>query len=150
MTAGNVWKSGFAKESFARLLSPWGSPGKNTAGGCHALLQGILPTQGANPHLLGLLHWQAGSSPRVPPGKPHISQQLASDFAPEQEKLLSGQANTGWSPTAALRATPPVSGGLVAWGLPWALLQQVAQAALPETLSRLREAALPECRIHSV
>ena len=30
----------------------WDSPGKNTEMGCHALLQGILPTQGLNPHLL--------------------------------------------------------------------------------------------------
>ena len=28
-----------------------GSPGKNTGGGCHALLQGIFPTQGPNPGL---------------------------------------------------------------------------------------------------
>ena len=28
------------------------SPGKNTGVGCHALLQGILPTQGSNPGLL--------------------------------------------------------------------------------------------------
>ena len=27
------------------------SPGKNTGGGCDALLQGIFPTQGSNPHL---------------------------------------------------------------------------------------------------
>ena len=38
--------------------------------GCHALLQGIFPTQGSNPHLLHLLHWQAGSLPTVPPGNP--------------------------------------------------------------------------------
>ena len=37
--------------------------------GCHALLQGIFPTQGLNPHLLRLLHWRAGSSPLAPPGK---------------------------------------------------------------------------------
>ena len=35
-----------------------GSPGKNTWVGCHALLQGIFPTQGLNPRLLQLL--QAG------------------------------------------------------------------------------------------
>ena len=35
-----------------RLLSPWDSPGKNTWVGYHALLQGIFPTQGSNPHLL--------------------------------------------------------------------------------------------------
>ena len=32
------------------------------------LLQGIFLTQGLNPHLLCLLHWQAGSLPLVPPG----------------------------------------------------------------------------------
>ena len=31
------------------------SPGKNTGVGCHALLQGIFPTQGSNP---GLLHYR--------------------------------------------------------------------------------------------
>ena len=37
---------------------------------CHALLQGIFLTQGSNPSLLGLLHWEAGSLPLAPPGKP--------------------------------------------------------------------------------
>ena len=32
--------------------------------GCHALLQGIFPTRGSNPHLLCLLCRQAGCSPR--------------------------------------------------------------------------------------
>ena len=32
---------------------------KNTGVGCHALLQGIFPTQGLNQHLSCLLHWQA-------------------------------------------------------------------------------------------
>ena len=36
----------------------WNSPGKNTGAGCHALLQGIFLTQGLNPRLLCLLHWQ--------------------------------------------------------------------------------------------
>ena len=36
-----------------RLLYPWDSLGKKTGVGCHALLQGIFPTQGLNP---GLLH----------------------------------------------------------------------------------------------
>ena len=43
-----------------RLLCPWDSPG-NTGVGCHALLQGIFPTQGSNLRLLpwqvDLLHW---------------------------------------------------------------------------------------------
>ena len=37
--------------------------------GLHFFLQGIFLTQDANPHLLGLLHWQAGSLPLVPLGK---------------------------------------------------------------------------------
>ena len=36
------------------------SPGKNTAAGCHAFLQGIFPNQRSNLHLL---YWQAGSLP---------------------------------------------------------------------------------------
>ena len=36
----------------ARLLCPRHSPGKNIGEGCHALLQGIFPTQGSNPFLL--------------------------------------------------------------------------------------------------
>ena len=51
--------------------SLWHSPGKNTGVGCHALLQGILPTQGSNPCLICLLHWQEGSLPLAPPGKPY-------------------------------------------------------------------------------
>ena len=46
------------------------SPGKNTGVDCHTLLQGIFPTQGSNPCLLHLLHWQVCSLPLVPPGMP--------------------------------------------------------------------------------
>ena len=44
-----------------------------TAVGCHVeiLLQGIFLTQGLNSHLLHLLHWQVGSVPLEPHGKPH-------------------------------------------------------------------------------
>ena len=44
-------------------------PGKNTGVGCHFLFQGIFLTQGLNLHL-SLLHWQVGSVPLAPPGKP--------------------------------------------------------------------------------
>ena len=37
---------------------PWDFSGKNTGVGCRFLLQGIFQTQGLNPHLLWLLHWQ--------------------------------------------------------------------------------------------
>ena len=66
-------------QSFLTLYNPitvacqaplsWSSPSKNTGVGCHFLLQGIFLTQGSNPHLLHLLHWQAGSLPSAPPRK---------------------------------------------------------------------------------
>ena len=43
------------------------SQGKNTGVGYRAFLQGIFLTQGSNPSLLPLLHWQVGSLPLVPP-----------------------------------------------------------------------------------
>ena len=43
---------------------------KNTGVGSHAFLQELFLTQGSSPCLLGLLRWQAGSLPPVPPGKP--------------------------------------------------------------------------------
>ena len=47
----------------ARLHCPRASPNKNSEVGCHALLRGILPTQGLNLRLLRLLHWQVNSLP---------------------------------------------------------------------------------------
>ena len=49
-----------------QFLCPWDFPGKNTGVGCHALLQGIVQTEGLNPCLFCLLHWQGGSLPLVP------------------------------------------------------------------------------------
>ena len=50
--------------------SPWNSPGHNTGVGSLSVLQGIFPTHELKPRFLRLLHWQAGSLPLVPPGKP--------------------------------------------------------------------------------
>ena len=60
-----------------RLLYPWNFPCKNIGVGCHFLLQGIFPTQGLNPHLLGFLHWQADPLTTPPPGKPTTENNLA-------------------------------------------------------------------------
>ena len=56
-----------------RLLSPRGSPGKNTGVGCHDFLQEIFLSQGLNSQLLHLLHWQGGSLPLAPPEKSWVS-----------------------------------------------------------------------------
>ena len=52
-----------------RLLCPWNFLGKNTVVGVLALLKGIFLTPELNP-LSRLLHWQVGSLPLAPPGKP--------------------------------------------------------------------------------
>ena len=44
-----------------------GFSNKNTGVGCQTLLQWLFLTQGSNPHLLHLLHWQMGSLPLAPP-----------------------------------------------------------------------------------
>ena len=49
--------------------------GKNTGAGCHVLLPEIFPAQGLNPHLLCLLHWQAGSLPLATSGNPLLGLQ---------------------------------------------------------------------------
>ena len=52
-TDGGAWWAtvhGVAKSQ--TRLSDFTSPGKNTGVSCHALLQGIFPIQGLNPHLL--------------------------------------------------------------------------------------------------
>ena len=51
----SLWPYGLQSTS---LLSPQNFPSKNTGVGCHFLLQGIFLTQGLDPHLLRLLHWQ--------------------------------------------------------------------------------------------
>ena len=51
-------------------LSMGFSRAEPTRVGFCAFLQGIFLTQGSNPHLLHPPHWQAGSLPLVPAGKP--------------------------------------------------------------------------------
>ena len=62
--ADSLWPRGL---SSARLLCPPGLSGKNTGVGCHFLLQGIFPTQGLNPCLWHLLHWQVDCLTTEPP-----------------------------------------------------------------------------------
>ena len=52
------------------LYSPWNSPGPITGVGSLSLVQGIFPTQGSHPCLLGILHGQVGSFPIAQLGSP--------------------------------------------------------------------------------
>ena len=82
----------------AMLLWPWDSPGQNTGVGCHVLFQGIFLTQGSNPRLLCLLHWQVDS---LLPGKPQPrclkEKQLEISFGTWQGMLLRVQWLSGLS-----------------------------------------------------
>ena len=60
-----------------RLLCPRDSPGKNTGVSCHFLLRGLFLTQGSNPCLLYLLHWQMDSLPLRHLGSPEHKSQWA-------------------------------------------------------------------------
>ena len=64
------------------------SPGKNTGVGSHALLQGIFPTQGSNPRLWRLWHWQADSSALSHPGSP-------AGYLSAAATLVEGQGGSG-------------------------------------------------------
>ena len=67
--------------------------GKNTGVDCHALLQGIFPTQGSNPPLLHLPYRQAGSLPLEPLGKPTCSVTLASNAPSLTPRCPSGPSS---------------------------------------------------------
>ena len=66
VVSDSLWPHG------AWLLCPWDSPGKNAGVACHFPLQGSILTQGLNPSLLCLLHWQADSLPLRHLGIPTI------------------------------------------------------------------------------
>ena len=81
--------------------------GKNTGVGCHALLQGIFPSQRLNPHLLYLLHWYVGSLPPVPPRKTSYSLLLLFSHSVVSDSVIP------W--TAACKASLPLT---ISWSCP--------------------------------
>ena len=69
--------------------------GKNIGVVCHALLQGILPTQGSNPSLLQLLHWHANFPPLSYLGSPFLRQLLLFSYSIMSNSLqLHGLQNS--------------------------------------------------------
>ena len=66
------WVASVVSDSAALWTTPLsiGFSVKNTGVGFCAILQRNFPTQESNPRPLCLLHWQAGSLPLAPPGKP--------------------------------------------------------------------------------
>ena len=56
----------------AKFLCLWGFPGKDTGVGDISSSRGFFPSQGLNPGLLHLLHWQWGSKPLCHLGRPFL------------------------------------------------------------------------------
>ena len=82
----------------ARLLCQWDSLAENTGVGCHFLFVGIFPTQGSNPRLLCLLHWQVGSlllcylgSPKMSPDSVRSSPQGGQSHPQLRIRLTTGK-----------------------------------------------------------
>ena len=84
--------------SYVQLfVTPWTAahqaslnfPGKNTGARCHFLLWGIFLTQGSNPSLLCLLHWQVGSLPLAAPAKPFYFSYISTKTT-HQNRLSAG------------------------------------------------------------
>ena len=72
------------------------SPGKNTEMGCGPSSKGIFPIQRWKPHLLHLQHWQVGSRPLVPPGKPMVdSEQMEINRFPVQVSPVVTNCGSG-------------------------------------------------------
>ena len=77
------------------------SPGKNTGVDCHALFQAIFPTQGSNPCLLCLLHWEAGPLPLAP---------LENPFSVHKMHLIDPMLGEG--------NDNPLQSSVLAWRIP--------------------------------
>ena len=61
----------------------------------HFLLQGIFPTQGSNPHLLHLLHWQVDFLPLCHLGSPCIHYYVEGNGKPLQYSCLENPSDGG-------------------------------------------------------
>ena len=93
---------------------------KNTGEGCHALLQGILLTQGLNTRLLCLLHWQVGSLALAPPGKAMLTSKkcfLHFRCGSGGSRLQCGRP--GFEPWVGKGKATHSS--ILAWRIPWTL-----------------------------
>ena len=99
----------------ARPLCPWNFPGKNTGVGCHFLFQEIFPTQGSNPYLWHLLHWQADSLPL-----PHLGSPWSS--IKPGESVVAQLCLTLWDPMDCSPLGSSVHGILWARILEWAAI----------------------------
>ena len=101
------------------------SPGKNIRGDCHALLQGISPTQGTNP---GLLHCMWILYHLSHQGSPRILEWVASPFS----RGISWPRNQTGSPALQVDSSPAQL-----LGKPWDHTLSV-KTQLLNTLSRLQ------------
>ena len=95
-----------------RLLCPWDSPGKNTRGGCHILLQGIFSTQGSYPGLM---------FPALAGGFFTLAPPIISLVAQMVKNLPAMQETWVWSldQEDALEEEMATHSSILGWRIPW-------------------------------
>ena len=122
VVSNSLWLHGLLH---ARLPCPWNSPEKNIGVGCHALLQGIFPTQWLNPQPLQLLHcrqilycWATGEAHKeltavVAQSPSHVPLFAAPQTATHKTSL---SLTISWSlPKFMLIASVMLSSHLILW-----------------------------------
>ena len=72
--------------------------------GCRFLLEGIIPIQGLNPHLLHLLHWQDYSLPLSHLGSPTYNPLLRDETYSQRNMSIPDQKQYIWD--SALEPKP--------------------------------------------
>ena len=109
--------------------------------GCHFLLQGIFPTQGWNPCLLRLLHWQASSSPPAPPGNPReASGRLPGGSVVKGPAAIAGDGFDSWSgriPQTAVEPKPVCATAVAPGSIPrmWELVSSSCSQVIVKKVS---------------
>ena len=108
--------------------------------GFHFLLQGIFQTQGSNPHLLCLMHWQVDSLPLHHRGSPFVFHQFSSV---QFSRSVVSDFVTPW--TAARQASLSITSS-------WSLLKLMSvESAMPSNHQILcRPLLLPPSIIPSI
>ena len=115
---------------------------QNTGVGCHALLQGIFPTQRSNPHLLCLLHWRVDSLPLASPGW----------FRSQEFSCQCRRLGVDASDTSTPHLTAPCAQVSVTWSCPCMQYHKLHWSLCPATLPsgvHLRVCTLPLIYPHS-
>ena len=122
----------------ARILCPWGLSRQEYWSGLLCPPPGYLPspaifqTQGSNLCLLHLLHWQMGSLPLAPPGKPSTGNSIVKNPPANARDARDRGLIPGWGRSPGEGTA--IHSSILAWKIPmdrgawWATVHRVAES----------------------